>query len=167
MNLRDKKDSEMNQEEKIERSIDFVGAHYREGGFDKKRAWRSLGAGRIWWRRPGAIAASVAAIVVAASACVLVFVPSGRREEKPVQQHQAVPVVEQTAMPVAKSTHIEFNDAPLPEVVEAIERTYGVKIENVPQQSDNITLSYDGTAAELVETLNTLLGCQMTISDNK
>lgn len=156
----------MNQEEKTEQSMDFVGAHYREGSFDKKRAWRRLGVNRIWWRRPGAIAASVAAIVVAASACVLVFVPSGRREEVHVAP-LSVPAVEQAVAPVAKSTHIEFNDATLPEVVDAIERTYGVKIENVPQQSDNITLSYDGTAADLVETLNALLGCRMTISDSK
>ncbi len=54
----------------------------------------------------------------------------------------------------------------LADVVVAIEQTYNVKLSNVPASSkQRITMSYSGTADDVVETLNELFDLHITIED--
>ena len=64
------------------------------------------------------------------------------------------------------SRKIEFTDAPLADVVKEIERVYEVHVVNVPEMGDyRLTLSYEGTAKDLVETINELLGTSLGIGE--
>ena len=44
-----------------------------------------------------------------------------------------------------------------------IEKVYGVKLGNVPDDDIRLSLSYEGTAADLVDTINDLLGTEIEI----
>ena len=136
-------------------SVNFVARHYRSGAFGRRSFF---GTPERWaWRRR-AVAASVAGVVLAATACYFTFV----RESVP---QPSVPEAAVTAAPVQQgaSLHIEFEKAPLSEVVAEIERVYGVEIGNMPSENYELTLSYDGTADDLVETINELLGTSLTV----
>jgi hypothetical protein len=60
---------------------------------------------------------------------------------------------------------ITFDDAPLSEVIIKIQETYNVTITNIPTEEHRLTLSYEGTADELIETINDLLGTEMKIQE--
>lgn len=66
--------------------------------------------------------------------------------------------------PEQRIERIEFHDAPLKDVASDIERVYDVKINNVPAGDIRLTISYEGTAADAVETINDLLGTNLTVS---
>lgn len=61
---------------------------------------------------------------------------------------------------------IDFENAPLPVVVDKISRTYDVEITGLPESPDDYKLSlhYEGTASDLVETINEILGTEMTVT---
>ena len=61
---------------------------------------------------------------------------------------------------------LEFTDAPVSRVVQKIENVYGVRLSNLPPDDPRLTLSYTGTAADLVETINTMLGCDIRIEND-
>ncbi len=63
-----------------------------------------------------------------------------------------------------KTAKIEFKNTPLKEVVAEIERVYQVRIENVPQEEILITISYEGTASDVVETINELFNTKLNIA---
>lgn len=159
-------------EKRTDRDMEFVTRHYRDGAFDVKAGWHKvecrlgLDKRRAWtvimasrWRAAAAIAAGV---VLTASACVLTW-----RLVTAPDPTVETPVVEAPAAgrvnAVAEVKRIEFTDAPLPEVIQAIERTYGVKVTNVPDTEYRLTLSYEGTAADLIATINDLLGVELKI----
>ncbi len=60
---------------------------------------------------------------------------------------------------------IDFENTPLPLVVAGIEEAYGVEVGNLPDNSDELRLSlhYEGHAVDLVETINSILGTQLTV----
>lgn len=147
------------EEEKFDNSVQFVAQFYNPDVFDKKRAWQRLGVSTpIRWRRVG-VAASVAVMFVAAAAY---FVGYRNMQSVPT----AEPVVKEIVMPAENapvSTYISFEDENLREVVTRIEEVYGVEIENVPDTEYRVTLSYDGTAEDLVASINELLGTSMRV----
>ncbi len=155
----------MSEEKKFNDSLRFVSRHYRSGAFSRSDAWRRLGIAQtaMSWRIGRTAAAIVAAVVLTASACMLKWgLPAfDRHPEAPtptVIESQA------PAMPAAEiSQKIEFNDAPLADVVARIERVYAVRVADVPEGEYRLTLSYEGTAEDLIETINELLGTQMHI----
>ena len=106
------------------------------------------------------MAAAVAALVVlGASAAVFIYVNG-----TPVPAPE-VPAVAAPAKDALRIVHrIEFTDASLDEVVDAVERTYGVKVGNVTPCEQRLTLSYDGNAADLIGIINEILGTRMTVS---
>lgn len=74
-----------------------------------------------------------------------------------------IPAVE-TTVTASKEVHrIEFNNVPLTTVVKEIEKTYNVKISSLPKEQYRLTLSYEGTAEDLVATINELLGTNLEI----
>lgn len=154
---------------------------WRPGAFDASAALRALGFdnpdsessaqlnaqlpptpvsasfGRRRRRAWVAAAASAAALIAAAT-----FYFAGRPETTEVPAPQPV-VVQPTVPAEAVSARIEFTDASLTTVVKQIEKTYGVRITNVPEGDYRLTLSYEGTAADLVATINDILSIHLTI----
>ena len=155
----------MSEEKKFNDSLRFVSRHYRRGAFSRSDAWRRLGIAPtgMSWRISRTAAAIVAAVVLTASACMLKWgLPAFDR-----QPEATTPTVIERQAPTTSaaeiSQKIEFNDAPLADVVARIERVYDVRIADVPEGEYRLTLSYEGTAEDLIETINELLGTQMHI----
>lgn len=135
--------------------------HYRDGAFRPKM---------IFWRSPlrthrAAVAAAVACVVLVASACY--FIISRPANHPQPQPAQLSPSVEQTAAPsVAESLRLEFADAPLSSVISEIESAYGVEISEIPAEVDSIrlTLSFEGSAIELVYAINQITGLSLQVN---
>lgn len=140
--------------------IEFVTRHFRSDAFLPTRRFAPV----VWWRRRPAIAAALAAGVLAVSAAVISLIP-GEGTKAPVRE-----TTKTTTLPAPPPRHenqivrLEFSDAPLPEVVKSIEATYNIEIEGLdPETSLRLSLSYEGTAADLIDTINLLLGTELSI----
>lgn len=141
--------------------IEFIARHYREGHFSAAEGWRKLGIAHIsYWKRFRVAAAVAVAVILSATATILYR--EYRIDDVP-QRQETVNV----ASPLAEVKVIDFENAPLAEVVDKIEMTYNVRVENVPDSSDNYVLSlhYEGTPSELVAVINDILGTQMTVAE--
>lgn len=149
---------------RLEESIEFVARHYRAGALKPTLRFAPV----QWWRRRGVAAAASVAAVLLVSAAVLTF--THRPEPAP---EPAAPAVEAAApqsapapAPTARVERIEIADAPLGEVMAVIESTYGVRV-SCPEaeESMRVTLSYEGTAADLVATINSVEGTHIIIEE--
>lgn len=146
---------------KMEKSFEFVTRYYRPGAFRPTTVFVKI---RHW--RPITVAASIAGVVLVAAAMVytLTMQPSQAPETpttvvEPTQQSY----IEQAPESVVK--RIEFTDEPLAVVVQAIEETYGVKVSGLEADDDTrLTLSYEGNAIDLVETINDLTGKDLSVT---
>lgn len=78
---------------------------------------------------------------------------------------QTIPV--ETVSPLAEVKVIDFENAPLPEVVRQIESVYGVKVEEVPASPERYVLSlhYEGTPTDLISVINGILETEMTVTE--
>lgn len=144
-----------------DKEIGFVARHYREGMFSVKDGWRRLGIGMSMRMRRYRIAAAVSAVVVlSASAAIIYHEYRGESEPQHVQTVQ-------TVNPMAEVKVIDFENAPLPEVVKKIESVYGVKVMGMPESPEHYELSlhYEGTPTDLISTINEILGTQMTVTE--
>lgn len=154
----------MTTKDKHNDSERFVTQHYEHGRFDEDAAWKRLGIGGRRSHRWGIVAAASVAAVLTVSACIYFM-----------NMKQNVPTVipaESTVAPTTKPVTaqnkievIEFSDAPLTDVVSKIEEVYGVRIENVPTEEYRLTLRYEGTAADLVSTINDILETNLIIAE--
>lgn len=157
------KETEKNS--KIEESIDFVTLYYCKGAFDPDRSLRMI---RFlppvpWWRRRGVVAAAIGGALVA-SAAVFTYIVPEREDVDKVPTEQMVKPADESAAPVMEVKKIEFADAPLARVVDEIESVYNVRVTNVPVDGNyRLTLSYEGTAEDLVEAINDLLGTGLAV----
>lgn len=144
-----------------DRDIDFVAKHYRRGLFSARTAWRGLGIGpSAFWRRMR-VAAAVAAVVAVSATAAIIY----REYSAPEAVQQDVPA--KVCSPLEEVKAIDFENAPLAEVVDKIEAVYGVKVENLPSDADGYALSlhYVGSPVELVDVINDILGTRMTVSE--
>lgn len=151
---------------KFDEEVEFVAKHYRKGafrrgGFVVPEVLRHRRVARRW------IAAASCAVVLSASAYFIsqvAFKPVSKPEPSRVE---TVSVKSVAAEPDA-IRRIEFNDAPLSTVAAEVERVYGVELENISDPDVRITISYEGTAADFVETVNELLGTHIIVKrENK
>lgn len=161
-------DMTMDRKKSIEESISFVSRHYRADAFDRRRMLADITGQRTrrgFWLRPLNVAASVGAAIFVAAACVIAYHSyNDDRNQSPAPSIEKSEVKAVTPA-VAKSERIDFSDAPLSEVAVQIEKVYGVTIINVPQTEYRLTLSYEGTAADLIQTINDLLGTDLQIDN--
>lgn len=152
-------------DERFSKETDFVARRYSRHAFSEKRAWERMELGkRSVWKLPLAkIAAAVAALVVVGATAALLL------QRKPEPQLPQTTQVEQTSA-VAPSRDavraLDFDDAPLTEVIAEIESTYGVTVGNVPSDAETqrISLHFEGDADELIEMINDILDIQLTIN---
>lgn len=142
-------------------NIEFIAKHYRKGKFNADRGWKRLGiAGRFWnWKRISA--AAVVGVVVVSAAAFAVY--ENYFAETTSQQQEII----NTVTPAYMVKAIDFENAPLPRVIESIENTYEVRISNIPDDAEdyNLSLHYEGNAFELVETINDILDIDLKIEE--
>lgn len=144
-----------------DKDIRFVARHFRKGLFDADTAWRRMGLmpGGGFWRLYRVAAAVAGALFLTATAAVLYH------EYRPVESPSGI------VAPSAKAPEgvrlVDFENAPLPVVIQRIREVYGVEVGNIPPEADKYVLSlrYEGTASDLVETINDILGTRMIVEE--
>lgn len=145
----------------INKEVDFIARRYRTGRFVPDAGWRRLGIAPVsLWRRYRVAAAVAATVILSASAAILY-----REYSVNDVQQQTVPI--ETVSPLAEVKAIDFENAPLPEVIKKIESVYGVKVEGVPASPEGYVLSlhYEGTPTDLISVINDILETQMTVTE--
>ena len=153
--------------ESFRESIRLTAEHYDPQAYDSRRAIASMPFGvrerRLRFRT---VAASVAATLLAAAAVVAVVEFNRQPTPAPVPVEKTAPAPKPVEDLSKKVERLEFTDAPVSRVVQKIENVYGVRLSNLPPDDPRLTLSYTGTAADLVETINTMLGCDIRIEND-
>lgn len=147
------------------KDIKYVASRYRRDLFNVGKGWKRLGiAPSFVWHRI-TVAASVAAIVfLSATAAILYHTYSSPEVAQPEMELTPVNIPEE---PLYVEKVIDFENAPLDEVVRQIEEVYQVEVENVPADPGNFRLSlhYEGNAVDLVETVNDILETEMIVKE--
>ena len=145
----------------MDKDLRFIARHYRKGMFKVQPALRRIkGTKAVWWTRARIAAACTIAAILTATAAI--FVHNGYFSS----DHQTIRDIEQ---PAVKATHvvrvIDFEEAPLTDVVAKIREVYGVEVTGLPDNPDRYRLSlhYEGSALDLVETINDILDTDMTV----
>lgn len=141
--------------------VDFIARRYRKGRFEPDAGWRRLGiASESIWRKYKVAAAVAATVILSATATILY------REYLMNDVPQQTIQVESVSL-LAEVKVIDFENAPLPEVVMEIESVYGVKVEGVPACPEGYVLSlhYEGTPTDLISVINDILGTEMTVTE--
>lgn len=148
-----------------DKDIDFIVGKFKEGTFSTDSNWRRFKAMVGLRRRRIGVAAAVAAvIVVSATAAVFTYrygsSPVIGEETTHLESIDEIPTYDEPKMMV-------FESSKLSEVIESIEKEYGVKIGNIPSNSDDyvLTLRYEGTPVELIEAINEILGTHLTVEE--
>ncbi|MDE6100234.1 MAG: DUF4974 domain-containing protein, partial [Paramuribaculum sp.] len=77
--------------------------------------------------------------------------------------------VEEAVAPEKQIRTIDFENAPLEEVVARISEVYGVSITDVPAEASDYRLSlhYEGNVVDLVGTINELLAIDLKIVEER
>ena len=141
--------------------IDFVVRHYRENCFRTDKGWGRLGIrGVSHYKKIRAAAAIVIGAVLTASAAILYreyWADGVRVDNTPTEITNSLTIVKV----------IDFEDASLPIVINKIEEVYGVEVDNLPESPEDYTLSlhYEGTPTDLIQTINEILGTQITVNE--
>lgn len=149
-----------------DKNIDFIARHYRADRFNASEGWSRLGFSPTRKVARFRIAAAVAAAVVLSASAAILFHERAVRYSTPQSEIVSPQRQESSNDPMNEMKVIDFENATLAEVVEKIETTYGVKIENLPDspESFRISLHYEGTPAELIEVINDISGTHMTLN---
>lgn len=143
------------------KEVDFIARRYKKGRFSTEAGWRRLGiAPASVWRKYRVAAAVAATVILSATATILYR--EYRMDDVP---QQTIPV--KTVSPLAEVKVIDFENAPLPEVVKKIESVYGVKVEGIPASPEGYELSlhYEGTPTDLISVINDILGTEMSVTE--
>ena len=143
-----------------EKEIKFIAERYRSGRFSADKGWKRLGIRPVSiWRKYRVAAAVAAAVVITASAVVIYEVNTVPTATQP-EQVDTPTVVKDNAIKV-----IDFENASLATVVERIKEVYGVDVVGLPESPEDYALSlhYEGTATDLVETINEILGTNLKV----
>lgn len=138
-------------------NIDFVARHYRRGAFSAVSAWCRLGiVSPARWYKRAAAAVAVTAVLGATAAFLY-------RQYDTSSEIHAVPEVQVESRYTVLV--IDFDNAPLTEVVDRIESVYGVKVTGMPSCPDTymLTLHYEGNADDLITAINDILDTHMGI----
>ena len=145
----------------IDKEIDFIARHYKPYLFNTKKTLIKIKPTirKIWsWQR-----ISVAAcILVVLSATAALLIRNAYYSEKSIE-------IENTQSPVmsleATSKVIDFDDTPLPVVIDQINLVYDVEIGNIPANAEDYRLSlhYEGNVIDLVDSINEILGINLEI----
>lgn len=145
-----------------ENDIKFVASRYRKGRFAVNKAWERLGIVHTsFWSR-ARIAAAVAGFVIISATAAIVYHQYTTSEAVRVENSAIQPTSPAYVVKV-----IDFENSPLPQVIERIREVYGVDVENLPENAAeyNLSLHYEGNAVDLVNTINEILDTEMTVKE--
>ena len=146
----------MTEKNVIDKKYEFVVSHFKDGTLLSNEGWRRFKlANRIPSIKRYIAAASVASAILVASASFYYYY--AYNSQSPTEDIHLNPSEETKPTAEIKIVKIEFRNATLKEVIDEIEHVYDVKISNIPEQDIRITISYEGTAQDVVETINELL----------
>ncbi|MDE6484395.1 MAG: hypothetical protein K2L14_03250 [Duncaniella sp.] len=143
------------------KEIDFIARRYKERRFNTTDGWRRLGIAPVSaWKR-FRVAAVVAAAVALSAAAALIY--TGYSTHDTVTTQIEAPAAE--ALTTVRV--IDFDNAPLTEVVDKIEEVYHVTVDNMPADAAGYSLSlhYEGNPEDLIAVINEILGTSMTVSE--
>ncbi len=155
----------MTKFKEMEEDLQFVAYHFKEGALLPSNGWRKFKLiHHLSSIRFKAAAASIAAVVLAASASI--YYLSSHTTPSTSEESINIATIESSLPPDTKTAKIEFKHAPLSEVVAEIERVYGVRIDNMPTDQIMVTISYEGTASDVVDTINDLFDTHLKIASN-
>ncbi len=151
------------EKESMEDGIRFVASHYKKGAFDRVKAWNLTTATyRLRWRRRLTAAAAAAAAVVVASALTIVYDGRDRQPDAQVTAPYEAPAPAKKAED--STAKFEFDGVALTDAVKEIEKAYGVKLEGVPSEPKELTLTFEGTAPDLISLINESLDTNIAIA---
>ncbi len=149
--------------EKMKKSLRFVTRFYSPGAFKPDTSF--IEEGFSFWKRH-AVAASVIGTTLLAAAAITTYLAlnniNNQTNTSSPKIETTVPQIEQPSAE-EKVKKMKFEDTSLPDVVKAIEEAYGVKISGETEGQPSLTLSYRGTAEDLVAAINDLLGTNLSI----
>jgi hypothetical protein len=143
-----------------DKDITYVAQHYRKGRFSTDRGWQQLGIEHSRRRFGFRVAAAIAVVVALSATAAIVY--HQYIEPSPAA---VVTVTEQVDAPELVVKVIDFEDTPLPTVIQRINEVYGVELVNLPTDANEhrLSLHYEGNAIDLVETINEILGTDLKI----
>lgn len=148
-----------------DKDIDFVVSHFREDALCPESNWRRFRAIVGLRRRRASVAAAVVAIiVVSATAAIFTY----KKLSAPhIGTETSYELAVEDVAPTDQPKLIVFEATGLSEVVARVETEYGVKIVNVPPNANDyvLTLRYEGTPEELIETINEILGTHLRVDE--
>lgn len=147
--------------EKMKNSLRFVTRFYSPGALRPDESF--ITEGLPFWKRH-AVAASIIGVALLAAAAASTYLVLNHTQPQPdIQKTETTisPIEDTPKQDTVKE--MKFEDTPLPEVVKAIEKAYGVKVAGMTEGQPNLTLSYKGTAEDLVAAINDLLGTNLTV----
>lgn len=167
----------MSENSRFQRETDFVSRHYREGAFRPTLRFGTSLRGFMTPKRWAAAILIAVTLTAGAMICYRILrtepapqpVPVERPVPAPAPVAEPEPVPEpEKPEPVPEAepevvSRIEFDDTPVSVVARKVEEVYGVRLGNLPADDPAVTISYEGNAADLVETLNELLGSEIVI----
>lgn len=145
-----------------DKDIRFIARHYAPGKFNVKKGWTRMGIDThtAFWR-PLRVAAAIAGVVAISATATFIYHTYTAAPDANI----AAPYSHPSVAPELAVKVIDFENAPLTVVAKRINEVYGVDVMNLPPDAENMKLSlhYEGNALELVDTINEILGTQMSI----
>lgn len=144
------------------KEIDFIARRYKKGRFSPNSGWHRLGiAPSIIRLRRFKVAAAITVAVILSATAAIVY------QEYRIDDVSQQTIPAQTVNPLAEVKVIDFENAPLPEVVKKIESVYGVKVDSIPESPEEYVLSlhYEGTPTDLISVINDILETKMTVTE--
>lgn len=148
---------------KSEEEILYIARNYREGSFNTETTLRRLkGKNKRILTPFRLVAASLAFIVLSAVAGVLIYKTNSFEEGENKAHAQ---ITNNDNLTIIKS--IDFEDAPLPDVIEKIKETYNIEIIDLPQNNEEYRLSlhFEGNIEDLIDVINETLKTELKIKE--
>lgn len=149
--------------DKTKDSLRFVTRFYSPGALHPDTSF--IRKGLPFWKRH-AVPASIIGTTLLAAAAVSTYLAlnlTHPQTAEPVKKNETT-VFSASSIPTSGEVKkMKFEDASLHDVVKEIEKEYGVKVTGETEGQPRLSLSYEGTAEDLVAAINDLLGTNLSI----
>lgn len=146
-----------------EKEINFIAKRYQDGKFSVDKGWKRLNIKPISrWKRIR-IAASIACVIVLSATAAVIYHQYSMKTEQAQSTKENIEAIS----PIQAVKIIDFECSSLPDVISEIKEVYGVEVVNLPENAEeyHLSLHYEGNAADLVATINDILGTQMIVKE--
>lgn len=142
-----------------ENSFNFIVRHYKKGAFAHRKGVWNYTNGFPWWKRH-IVAATISLFILTISTFAAIYFTSDKPDTPAKQTVEVKRAIPETSL--STPMRIEFEDAPVSEIVKAIEDTYNISIKDVPSTEKKLTISFEGDCDDILDMLNQLLDSKMS-----